>query len=43
LTDVHDAYFHMELKQPDVDEPPRAPVPAVKLEPEPDPIPDAIG
>jgi hypothetical protein len=41
--DVRDAYFHMELKQPYVDEPPCAPVPAVKLEPELDPIPDTIG
>jgi hypothetical protein len=43
LTDVRDVYFNMELKQPYVDEPPHAPVPAVKLEPELDPIPDAIG
>jgi hypothetical protein len=41
--DVRDAYTFHEVQQPYVDEPPRAPVPAVKLEPELDPIPDAIG
>jgi hypothetical protein len=39
IYDVRDAYFNMELKQPYVDEPPRARVPAVKLEPEPGPDP----
>jgi hypothetical protein len=40
---VSDAYLHREVQQPYVDEPHRAPVPAVKLEPELDPIPDAVG
>jgi hypothetical protein len=43
IYDVSDAYLHREVQQPYVDEPPRAPVPTVKLETEPDPIPDAIG
>jgi hypothetical protein len=43
MYDVSDAYLHREMKHPYGDEPPRTSVPAVKLEPELDPIPDAIG
>jgi hypothetical protein len=41
--DVSNAYMHGELREPDINDPPRAPEPAVKLEPELDPVPDAIG
>jgi hypothetical protein len=41
--DVRNAFMYGELREPYIDDTPRAPVPAVKLEPELDPIPDAIG
>jgi hypothetical protein len=41
--DLRDAYLHSELTQPFIGGAPRAPEPAVKLEPELDTVPNAIG